>query len=72
VVEPFTADISYTFSATGGVRASFTADSVLNLNLTEASIGMLMRTWRDLSDDFYRQQGSDNTPPQSETFRSLR
>lgn len=68
VVEPFSADVSYTYSAQAGMRASCTADSVLNVNLTEASIAMLMRTWRDLSADFYR---ADDERVQSETFRTL-
>jgi hypothetical protein len=69
VIEPFTAEVAYSWTEAAGIRASVTAESVLDVNLTEAATDMLLRTWRDLSADFY----SPETVPSvaSETFRVL-
>jgi hypothetical protein len=68
VIEPFSAEIAYSRSNSSGVRASVTADAVLDVNLTEGAIDMLMRTWRDLSADYYS-RGSATVA--TETFRVL-
>ena len=69
VVEPFVAEVAYSWTEAAGIRASVTADSVLDVNLTEAATDMLLRTWRDLSADFYSAESGPSVA--SETFRVM-